>query len=433
MARLLILLLLFVWSSTVFGQVSGAGYALRFYGNGVNDIDRVKIQIDDPANGNPGPPADVGATDFTIEFWMRAQESENPAPAIRCGANVNWIYGNIVFDRDRYNQDRKFGLSIAGGRFVFGVSGDGTGDLTICGKTNVLDMEWHHVAVQRRRSDGWMWLYVDGILDAQGDGPDGDIDYPDNGIPGNFCNGPCTNSDLFLVIGAEKHDAGPLFLSFSGWIDEIRLSNVLRYSDNSERPSAPFTSDVNTVALYHFDEGSGDIINDTSAALGGPSNGVRRFGGNPPGPVWVVSDAPLNGISSVASTVTVTFDNPAPSGTSGSFLNGIFQGINFGTNQWIWEDGFGPDTTRHIFFGSASGTSRTFTFAPGPRTLVSINVFAPVAGTLTLTDNLGQTRVQAIATGSMQVVTTGWTQASTTMTVNFTRGWELGVDDIVYQ
>jgi hypothetical protein len=33
----------------------------------------------------------------------------------------------------------------------------------------------------------------------------------------------------------------------------------------------------------------------------------------------------------------------------------------------------------------------------------------------------------------MQLVTTGWTQPSTTVTVTFTAGWQLGVDDIVYR
>jgi hypothetical protein len=30
-------------------QIWGSGSSLRFYGNGVGDIDRVKIRIDDPA------------------------------------------------------------------------------------------------------------------------------------------------------------------------------------------------------------------------------------------------------------------------------------------------------------------------------------------------------------------------------------------------
>src|SRR5579871_6488544 len=130
-------------------------------------------------------------------------------------------------------------------------------------------------------------------------------------------------------------------------------------------------------------------------------------------------------------TVTVTFDNPAPSGSSGSLLNGIFQGINFGTGNWDWEGPWASDPTNNIYF-SAQVNSRQFTFSPGPMLLVSLHALTDVNGTLTLTDNLGQTKSQAITTGSMQLVTTGWTQASTTVTVSFTAGMELAIDDITY-
>lgn len=301
-------------------QAQTGGLALRFYGHGITapDQDRVKIRVDDPANNNPGPPVDVGATDFTLEFWMKANSTNNPAPAITCGANFAWIYGNIVFDRDRYSQDRTFGLSLGGGRWVLGVIGQGGGTLTVCGTTNVLNDQWHHVAVQRRRSDGWLWLYVDGVLDGQANGPDGDISYPDDGVPGNYCNGPCTNSDPFLVIGAEKHDAGSEYPSYNGLIDEVRVSNILRYNANFTRPSAPFTTDANTVALYHFDEGpagacTGTIL-DSSGASGGPSNGECKYGGSAPaGPVYT-TDTPFSGASPTntftpTSTATSTSTN----------------------------------------------------------------------------------------------------------------------------
>ena len=42
-------------------------YSLRFYGHGVDGVDRVEIPID------PSVPVDVGATDFTIEWWMKAE------------------------------------------------------------------------------------------------------------------------------------------------------------------------------------------------------------------------------------------------------------------------------------------------------------------------------------------------------------------------
>ncbi|HSC06259.1 MAG TPA: hypothetical protein VLD59_05495, partial [Steroidobacteraceae bacterium] len=37
--------------------------SIHFFGFGDNDLDRVKIRIDDPGNNNPGPPADIGVGD----------------------------------------------------------------------------------------------------------------------------------------------------------------------------------------------------------------------------------------------------------------------------------------------------------------------------------------------------------------------------------
>ncbi len=257
---------------------ASGNYSLRFFGNGVNDIDRVKIQID------PHVPADVGATDFTLEFWMKANPGENSSNAVACNTNDGWITGNIMFDRDIWGPGDygDFGVSLTGGKIAFGVSYGSSGN-TICGSIVVTDGQWHHIAVTRRLSDGQLCIFVDGQQDTCGPGNVGanrDVSYRD----GRSTSFP--NSDPFLVIGAEKHDAGPSYPSYRGWIDEVRLSNTLRYTGNFTRPSAPFTPDGFTVALYHFDEGSGDTINDSSGAAGGPSHGVRKYGGTPPGPEW---------------------------------------------------------------------------------------------------------------------------------------------------
>ncbi|MGQ0603587.1 MAG: LamG-like jellyroll fold domain-containing protein [Anaerolineales bacterium] len=298
------------------------------------DLDRVKIQIDDPANTKAGPPADIGATDFTLEFWMKASAANNTAGVVTCGSNVAWINGNVVIDRDRYSQDRKFGLSLAGGRVVFGISGEGTGDLTVCGMTNVLDGQWHHIAVQRRRSDGWLWLYVDGVLNAQADGPNGDVSYPDGGVPGNYCGGPCTGSDPYLVLGAEKHDAGAAYPSYNGWLDELRLSAALRYSGNFTRPQSPFVTDTATAALYHFDEATSGacagVVLDSSGAASGPSNGMGRYGGSGVAGPQYSADVPASGSGSATATpptmtAAPTQTTPAsPSGTPSPAADVIF-------------------------------------------------------------------------------------------------------------
>lgn len=273
------------------GGVPGpAGHALQFCGTGENGIDRVKVVVDDPDTDDAGPAVDVGATDFTLEWWMKATRRGNDRRRVACGENLNWINGNIVFDRDRFNQGRKYGVSIAGGSVAFGVSGDGERHRTICGTGDVADGAWHHVAVQRRRGDGRMSLYVDGRLEAEEIGPPGDVSYPDDGVPGAFCGGPCLDSDPYLVMGAEKHDAGPSWPAYSGWLDEVRISAALRYAADFTRPEAPFAVDSVTVALWHFDEGSGDRLVDSSPF---GAHGVIHVGGPLRAPRWGVSDAPL--------------------------------------------------------------------------------------------------------------------------------------------
>ncbi len=282
------------WLSVWIGLVApGPAFAtsLRFFGSGVDDIDRVKIRIDNPAR-----PADVGATDFTLEWWMRAMPGENASDAVGCDANDGWIYGNIMLDRDVYfdGDHGDFGVSLTGGRIAFGVGAGSSGN-TICGTADVADNTWHHVAVTRRRSDGRLRIYVDGVLDAEGPGNvgnDRNVSYRD----GRTTSFP--NSDPFLVIGAEKHDAGPDFPSYRGWIDEVRLSRVQRYTGTSfTRPFGPFVPDGDTAALYHLDEGSGDVVGDAS---GGGSHGTRQIGGSPNGPQWSSETPPLDTTRRVA-------------------------------------------------------------------------------------------------------------------------------------
>ncbi len=135
--------------------------------------------------------------------------------------------------------------------------------------------------------------------------------------------------------------------------------------------------------------------------------------------------------TTVRAATTVNFDTPTPPGGPGP-LDGVFEGIAFGTGQWAWEGPYGVDSTNNIYFADSTGTSRPFAFSPAPRVLNSMSVFSPEPGTLTLSDDAGQTCTREVTTGSMQFVTTGWTRPSTTVTVSFIAGWALGVDDITY-
>ena len=275
------------------------GFSLRYYGNGWGDIDRVKIPIDAPAR-----PADVGAGDFTLEWWMKAAAADNPSTTVACGAVDGWITGNILIDRDIYGAGDlgDFGVSIANGRLAFGAA-VGANGTTVCGTSSVADGAWHHVAVMRRAADGRLQIYRDGVLDGQGLGPTGDMSYTD-GRSTTYPNDP------FLVLGAEKHDAGAAYPSYNGLIDEMMISDSLRYGGAFTPPSGPYAPDTDTVALYHFDEGFGNTINDVSGAAGGPSQGLRMYGGITNGPEWT-DDSPWF----VPQPTPTPYQTPTPTAT----------------------------------------------------------------------------------------------------------------------
>lgn len=262
--------------------------SLRFYGTGAGDVDRVKIRIDPPTA------ADIGATDFTIDFWLRALPGEN-AGSVSCGVNDGWITGNVVLDRDIYGPGPDWGIALGarsggGMRVAFGASDAAGNGTVLCGTSNVADGAWHHIAVQRRLSDGRIWLFVDGRLEASAVGPAGSLAYPD----GRSTAWPA--SDPFLVLAAEKHDAGSSYPSFSGWLSELRLSTVLRYPTGTT-PGPAFTVhdrrhavDTATAALYRFQEGSGTALR--SATGDAAVAGEVRFHPTLARPQWS-SEAPL--------------------------------------------------------------------------------------------------------------------------------------------
>lgn len=248
---------------------SSGGYAIRFFGSSTNDLDRIKIPlgtINSSGRLTSSRPVNVG-TDLTLEFWMKAHAADNTAPA--CDG---WYYGNIIIDRDIFGggDHGDYGIALCDGKLVVGFS-VGNDDRLLKGNRTVTDGAWHHIAVTRANS-GQVRLFVDGQLDAQMNGPSGRIDYRlnrDTSYP---------NSDPYLVFGAEKHDyAGSRY--YNGLLDDVRLSNIVRYLGDFTPPTAPHAADTNTVALYRFDEGSGTTIADSAPGSQSPGELKPRAGG----------------------------------------------------------------------------------------------------------------------------------------------------------
>jgi hypothetical protein len=233
--------------------------AFEFGGSGVATptLDRVAIPL------VPGNNLGTGA--FTLEFFLKAAPGSNPSGPACSAAGDAWIEGHIVLDRDVYGpgDHGDFGVSLMQGRIAFGIA-EGALGLTLCGSSDLRDGQWHHVALVREAS-GLMRLFVDGLLQASALGPGGNVSYR----LGRVTPWPW---DPYLVIGAEKHDAGPSYPSFAGRIAELRLSAAARYAAPFSPPTAPFAPDVATVGLYGFEEAAGGLVRDRA----GVADGERR-------------------------------------------------------------------------------------------------------------------------------------------------------------
>ncbi|WP_256439658.1 LamG domain-containing protein [Candidatus Chloroploca mongolica] len=254
------------WRLTSASTYAQSNSALRLYGSSTTDLDRVKIPLgllDNEGRMTTSFPVNLD-NDFTIEFWVKAEASNNTAADC---TGQGWYYGNIIIDRDVFGADLPdYGLALCAGRLVFGVN-TGNNDRLLVGNTLVATNEWRHLAVTRNAATGSMAIFVDGQLDATMDGPTGSLAYPLNRATA------WPNSDPYLVFGAEKHDY-PGSLHYNGLLDDVRISNSVRYTATFIRPIEPHPVDTQTVALYRFDEGAGTTINDT--ATGNASPGVLR-------------------------------------------------------------------------------------------------------------------------------------------------------------
>jgi len=158
---------------------------------------------------------DIGTSDFCFEGFFRADSLAD------AGFWDIGVYSN------------------AGG---IGVRTNGTdiylmnNNATVCtGAHGMSTGTWHHLAVVR--NSGIAKIYVDGVEKASA----------------SFSTSLSTTYGLDIggTVGVRY---------FTGYIDEVRLSNVARYTAAFTPPSAVFVSDANTLLLCHFE----NMVTDSS-------------------------------------------------------------------------------------------------------------------------------------------------------------------------
>lgn len=133
---------------------------------------------------------------------------------------------------------------------------------------DVFDARWYHVAYVWDTEDS-MRLFIDGKQQK---------DMEPN-TEGEKCYG-VSNGTQLISIGTGAQDMWyQRYETFPGCIDEVRISGFARYTEDFEVPEEPLEADMYTIALWHFDEGSGIVANDASGygftgTLGDPDSAL---------------------------------------------------------------------------------------------------------------------------------------------------------------
>ncbi len=170
-----------------------------------------------------------GASDFTIEFWIRFAASTGSQYAVMVDRGSN-TFKYIICGR-------------AAEQWYFALKDSNVIQVNIQEPDALSANVWYHVAFVRNGSS-WK-VYRDGQLRGSG---------------ANYAPA-CPTFTNEVDMGAA--DAN---LFVNGWMDELRISKgVARYTANFTPPAAPFVTDANTSLLLHFDGPDGST-NITDAA-----------------------------------------------------------------------------------------------------------------------------------------------------------------------
>ncbi|GAA5128105.1 RICIN domain-containing protein [Luteolibacter yonseiensis] len=111
-------------------------------------------------NGSIEFPAPVD-TNFTLACWVKTSATAGTG---------QWYQGMGLIDGEVGGVAKDFGLALVGNKAAFGV---GNADITITSTVAINDNVWHHVLATLDTGSGAMKLYVDGSLQASGNGPTG--------------------------------------------------------------------------------------------------------------------------------------------------------------------------------------------------------------------------------------------------------------------
>ena len=169
---------------------------------------------------------DFGTGDYTIEFWCRTDTAAL--------AGLAEIYDTRTSDPEISGR-----IYLNGAQIRYNVNGS---DVVTSGATVIpTNNTWYHIAVSR--SGTTIKMFLDGVQVGAG-----------------------TDSSTYVARPIRIGSTYQATNSFAGYIDEVRISDVARYTATFTPPAGIHQGDNDTNLLLHFDSTNGDkLVDDWSA------------------------------------------------------------------------------------------------------------------------------------------------------------------------
>lgn len=158
---------------------------------------------------------DLNISDFTLETWIKTTNAT----------------GKIMNKYDTRSPNAGWSWQLSAGKMTFWSSAKGS---WVTGVGTVNNNEWHHIAMTM--SSGTVKFWIDGNLDST-----------------LASATPPAASTKDLAIGI-RQDTWWGTEPLNALIDDMRISNNLRYTSNFTPHSSPHVDDANTLLLLHFNE-----------------------------------------------------------------------------------------------------------------------------------------------------------------------------------
>jgi len=166
-----------------------------------------------------------------VEYWARITSHLGAFQAtVAIWNDVNGVGNTYYFTTNMYN-----GTNYMGVAYFYNSDAD-SGALTFGSSTLATGTWQHHAFV---RNGNTMTVYLDGVSQGTHDMTGRVIDIT------GYNNGGANT--VPLTIGGMSTGSG----SFNGYMDEIRISKIARYTAAFTPSTSAFTNDTDTVLLLH--------------------------------------------------------------------------------------------------------------------------------------------------------------------------------------